>query len=361
MNKKTKGISTGAAIGIVVILVIIAGAGIYLTTSGGPGPAKENEKIGLILATGGLGDRSFNDQSYWGAQEAVEDFNVTLDYVEPKSVSEYEGYQTDFAASGEYDLITCIGFDQAPTLDNVASDYPNQDFAIVDAIAQGENNVASLLFNDWEEAFLCGVVAGNMTETNKVGIVGGMDITLINRFVMGYKQGVLWANENMENEDVMVRYVGAWNDPSKGKSLAETMYNEGADIIYGAAGKSHLGVFQAAEEENNKWAIGTDVDQAWSVPKHADVILASGLKRVDLAVHDQIKRAVNDNFKSGMISYGMSENAVGFGTGIAVGDENISKYIRASQSEVEIPDNVIQSVQNAVEGIRNGTIEIQHP
>ncbi len=361
MNKKIKGISSGAAIGIIVILIVIAGAGAYLSMSGDLGTGSEKEKIGLVLATGGLGDRSFNDQSYWGAEQAVEDFDVKLDHVEPKSVSEYEGYQTDFAETGEYELIACIGFDQASTLENSAQDYPNQDFAIVDAVATGENNVASLIFNDWEESFLCGVVAGKMTETNKVGIVGGMDIPLINRFVAGYRQGVLWANENMENEDVLVRYVGAWNDPAAGKSLAETVYNQEADIIYGAAGKSHLGVFQAAEEAENRWAIGTDVDQAWSVPKHADVILASGLKRTDLAVYDQIQRAINDNFKSGIIQYGMGPNAVGVGTGIAVGDENINEYIRASHSEVEIPDHVIQSVKDAVEGIRNGTIEIEHP
>lgn len=361
MNKKIKGISSGAAIGIIVILIVIAGAGAYLSMSGGTGPSEENEKIGLVLATGGLGDRSFNDQSYWGAQRAVEDFGVKLDYVEPKSVSEYEGYQTSFAETGEYGLIACIGFDQASTLENVAKDYPNQDFAIVDAVATGENNVASLIFNDWEESFLCGVVAGKMTDTNKVGIVGGMDIPLINRFVAGYRQGVLWANEDMDNEDVLVRYVGAWNDPAAGKSLAETMYNQGADIIYGAAGKSHLGVFQAAEEADNRWAIGTDVDQAWSVPKHADVILASGLKRTDLAVYDQIKRAINDNFKPGIIQYGMGPGAVGVGTGIAVGNENINQYIRASHSEVEIPDHGIQAVKDAVEGIRNGTIVIEHP
>ncbi len=358
MNKYTKGISTGAMIGIIVILIVVAGAGIYLSMNGGQ---EENEKIGLILATGGLGDRSFNDQGYWGAQRAAEDFNVNFDYSEPESVAEYEGFQTQYAESGEYDLIVCIGFDQAGALENVAEEYPNQDFAIVDATATGENNVASLRFNDWEESFLCGVVAGKMTETNKVGIEGGMDIPLINRFVYGYRQGVLWANENMENDDVLVRYVGAWDDPATGKSLAETMYNQGADIIYGAAGKSHLGVFQAAKEEEDRWAIGTDVDQAWSSPEYENVILASGLKRVDQAVYNQIERSVNDNFKPGTIHYGITEKGVGFGTGIAVGDENINQYIRASHSKVDIPDNVIEAVENAVEGIKNGTIQIEHP
>ena len=351
MNKKI-------GIAVVVIIVIAAAAGYVLTSDGGQGG--DQEKVGLILATGGLGDKSFNDLAYWGAQDAEEDYDLKLDYVEPREVSEYEGYQRDFARTGEYEIIVCVGFDQASALENVASDYPEQNFAIVDSVAEGSNNVASLVFNDWEQAFLCGVVAGKMTEANKVGIEGGMDIPLINNFVKGYRQGAMWANDEIENEDVLVRYVGAWNDITTGKSLAEQMYNEGADIIYGAAGKSHLGVFRAAEEHDDLQAIGEDVDQTWSAPEHADQILASGLKRVDLAVYDQIEKAIQDNFEPGVISYGMGEGAVGFGTGIAVGDENISQYIRASHSEIDIPDSVMQAVQDAVEGIRDGSIQIKH-
>ncbi len=348
-------------IAVVVIAAIAVGLG-YAFLGGEPSETiEENEgKIGLVLATGGLGDQSFNDLSYRGAKEAAEEFNYELDYVEPESVSEFETYQRQYAETGEYDLIICIGFDQASALSKVASDYPDQKFAIVDSTAEGENNVASLLFNDWEEAFLAGVTAGKMTETNKVGIEGGMDIPLINNFVMGYRQGVLWANDQMDNDDVLVRYVGGWSDVATGKSLAEAMYSEGADIIYGAAGRSHLGVFQAAQEADNRWAIGTDVDQSWSTD-YEDVILASGLKRVDLAVHNQIKKVANNNFESGVVSYGMAEGAVGVGTGIAIGDENINPYIRAaSDSGVEIPENVIDSIEEAVQKIRNGTIQIEH-
>lgn len=358
MKIKNREISTSAIATIVIIVIIVVGIGAYYATRGPSAPAK---KVGLILATGGLGDKSFNDESYWGALDAAEDLDVALDYVEPIEIAEYEGYQIDFASSGEnYEIIVCIGFDQAPYLDEVASDYPNQNFAIVDAVAEGENNVASLIFNDWEEAFLCGVVAGKMTQTNKVGIEGGFDIPLIRRFIQGYRQGVLWANPEMDNDDVLVRFVMAWDDPTTGKSLADEMYAEGADIIYGVAGKSHLGVFEAAEEDPDHWAIGTDVDQAWSAPEHADVIIASGLKRVDLAVYDQIEIAVEGIFEPGIISYGMTEGAAGFGTGIAVGDENISTYIRASASEVEIPDDVIAAVENAVAGILYETIVIVH-
>lgn len=326
-------------------------------------------KVGLILATGGLGDRSFNDQSYWGAERAARELaakhgvplEAVFTYVEPRSIADYEAFQRQFARSGEYTIIVCIGFDQAPVLEEVAPDYPNQKFVVIDAVAKAPN-VASIVFNDWEEAFLVGVVAGMMTKTGKVGVLGGMDIPLIRRFVDGFSQGARWANPTIRPEDVLVRYVGAWNNPTLGKELALQMYGAGADMIYGAAGKSHLGVFAAAEENPNWWAFGTDVDQAWSAPEHADVIVASGLKRVDLAVYTEIMKAVEGTWKPDVISYGMVSDTK-IGTGIAVGRGDIGDYgdyISASYSEVEIPEAVMRKVVDAVIGILNGTIVIVH-
>jgi basic membrane protein A len=330
-------------------------------------------KIGLILATGGLGDRSFNDQSYWGASEAAKEIaterkakvEAVLNYVEPTSIAEYEGFQRDFAGANEYSIIVCVGFDQAPILEEVAPDYPDQKFVVIDAVAKAPN-VASILFNDWEEAFLCGVAAGMMTKTGKVGIEGGMDIPLIHKFVQGFTQGALWANKNMTKKDVLVRYVGAWDNPSLGKELALEMYAS-ADIIYGAAGKSHLGVFAAAEEAKNRWAIGTDVDQAWSMPEHADIIIASGLKRVDLAVKSEIQKALKGTlhsvqgqaWKSGIIQYGI-KTEIGIGTGIAIGNQDVNEYIRTSKSKVKIPPEIISKLVEAVNGIKDGKIVIEH-
>lgn len=329
--------------------------------------AADVPKIALILATGGLGDRSFNDQSYWGAERAAKElaerYGVPVEqifsYVEPRSIADYEGYQREFARTGEYTIIVSIGFDQAPVLEEVAPDYPNQKFVVIDAVAAADN-VASIVFNDWEEAFLCGVVAGLWTKTNKVGMLGGMDIPLIRRFYQGFSQGAMWANPNIKPEDVLVRYVGAWNNPTLGKELSLEMYQAGADVIYGAAGKSHLGVFAAAEENPDWWAMGTDVDQSWSTPEHADVIIASGLKRVDLAVYTEIMKAVEGTWKPGVIVYGMvSESKIG--TGIAVGKvDKFPPYVVASLSEMEIPEWILDKVVEAAEGILEGTIVIEH-
>ena len=262
-------------VGLLVLLLVTIGALVAF--------AADYPKVGLILATGGLGDKSFNDQSFKGASDAAAQiaaqYGVTvddvLDYVEPSDISEYEGYQLQFADSGEYDIIVCIGFDQASALETVAPQYPDQKFVIVDMVVMGDN-IASVVTNDWEEAFLVGVAAGYLTKTDIIGFEGGMEIPLIIGFMKGYTQGAEWVNPDVQ---VLVRYVGEWANPTLGAELAREMYNAGADYIYGAAGKSHLGVFTAAEENPNWYAFGTDVDQALTAPEHADVIVGSGLKR----------------------------------------------------------------------------------
>ncbi len=344
-----------------VALTVAALVLVLLLVSTGFAQEGDFPKIGLVLATGGLGDKSFNDQSFKGAADAAAviaaQYGVTvedvLDYVEPTDIAEYEGYQLQFADSGDYDIIICIGFDQASALEIVAPQYPDVKFVIVDMVVFTDN-VASVVTNDWESAFLVGVAAGMMTETNIIGFEGGMEIDLIIGFMNGYTQGAQWVNPDVE---VLVRYVGEWANPTLGAELAREMYNAGADIIYGAAGKSHLGIFTAAEEKAGRYAMGTDVDQAATAPEHADVIIGSGLKRVDLAVESQILQLINGTWSSGIFGYGIATD-FGFGTGISIGALDVNNYISKSASEVEVSCDVIMKLIEAANGILDGSIVI---
>lgn len=325
------------------------------------GFAEDYPKIGLILATGGLGDKSFNDGAFKGATDActviAAQYGVTvedvLDYVEPTAEAEYAGFQLQFADAGIYDLVVCIGFDQSFALEVTAADYPDQKFALVDMVVMADN-VASLVVNDWETAFLCGVVAGSMTKTGTVGLLGGKDEPLIQRFLAGYSQGALWANADVT---VIHRFVGDWDNPTLGGEISREMYNAGADYIYGAAGKSHLGLFPVAAENAAWWAIGTDVDQAGTVPEHADVIIASGIKRVDYEVETTIL-AINDGtWAAGIYSYGMATD-FGIGTGIAVGSIDVNNYVFKSLSTATVPAEVVLRCVEAANGFLDGSIVV---
>lgn len=298
MSKRA--VSTLVLAVIAIVILIVAIFAVYLATRP---PAAPTPKVGLILATGGLGDKSFNDISYAGAIRARDELGIQLDYVEPRAIAEYEGLQRDFAKTGEYAIIVCIGFDQADALTKVAGEYPNQKFAIVDMTVD-KPNVASLLFKANEGSFLIGVVAGMKTVTGKVGFVGGMDIPLIRDFFVGYEAGVKWANPAATVVDPV--FVGGWADPTKGKELALGLVDAGVDAIYVAAGKSGLGALEAAHEKGVT-AFGVDACQCYLYPE----IVASMTKRVDVAVFEMIKAAIDGTFQGGIYSGGLKEGWVG--------------------------------------------------
>jgi basic membrane protein A len=260
-------------------------------------------KVGMITGTGGLGDKSFNDISFSGVLRAAEELGVDYDYVEPTAIAEYEGIQRDFAMSGDYGLIICIGFDQAEALTIVASEYPDQKFALVDMVVDN-TNVASLTFRANEGSFLLGVVAGMKSETGKIGFVGGMEIPLIVDFFVGYEAGAKWANPDVEVLTPV--YVGDWGDPAKGKELAVSLIEAGADMIFAAGGKSSLGALEAADEKD---VTGLGVDACMDYLN--ENMFASMTKRVDLAVYEMILGAMVDTFEGGFKNGGIKEGWVG--------------------------------------------------
>jgi basic membrane protein A len=235
---------------------------------------KKPIKIGLVLATGGLGDKSFNDIAYAGMLRAKTELNITFAYAQPAAIADYEGLQRGYAADGGYALIVCIGFDQAVALNATAIDYPNQKFAIVDMVVD-RPNIASLTFRANEGSFLTGVLAGMLTKTGKVGFVGGMNIPLINDFFVGYKAGAEWANASVTVLEP--QYVGNWADPATAKEQALTLIGLGADGIFAAAGKSGLGALLACNESNVN-GFGVDACQDYLYMQ----IKGSATKRVDV-------------------------------------------------------------------------------
>src|SRR5438132_406176 len=216
-------------------------------------------RVGIVFDIGGKDDKSFNAAAWQGVKRAKEELGIFLRDVEPGDPTSIEPSMRAFAERG-YDLIVGVGFAQAPIMNDVASDYPNLKFAIIDGVIDLPN-VASLIFKEHEGSFLVGMIAARTTKTNKVGFVGGMDIPLIHKFATGYEEGARYANPKIE---IFENYVGvndsAWNNPGKGKELAKAQIERGADVIFQAAGNSGLGVFDAAEGMN-KVAIGVDSTQ----------------------------------------------------------------------------------------------------
>jgi len=309
----------------------------------------------MVYATGGLGDGSFNDQAQTGVQRAEEELDISFDESQPEEVSDFASLQQQYAQSSspDYDLVCCIGFLQTDALETNASEYPDQNFMIVDSVVEADN-VGSYVFREHEGSYLVGLLAGRLTtmdfeagggatasDSTNVGFVGGVQSPLIERFEAGFTAGVKAASGNI---DVQTAYVGDFNDPSGGQEAAVSMYDSGADVIYHASGNTGTGVFRAAQDEG-RFAIGVDRDQSVTVDSFSDVILASMVKRVDTAVFTAIESVVNDEFAGGEVTtLGLEENGVEAVYGQDLGDE--------------IPDDVRSEVSDARQSIIDGDIQV---
>ena len=280
---------------------------VFLLLAGLTGATGADFRVGLVLDRGGKDDKSFNASAFAGAELARKKLGIQLKCVEATDDNAFEPLMRSFAQR-DFDLVIGIGFAQKEAIAKVAGLYPKTHFAIVDARVDAPN-VRSLLFEEHEGAYLIGAIAALTSKTGRIGFVGGMDIPLIRRFVMGYEAGAKAVSPAII---VTANYVGitseAWNNPPKGKELAMAQYDGGADIIFAAAGASGLGVFDAAEDRR-KLVIGVDANQNWVKP---GLVLTSMLKRVDEAIFSTIEEAKAGRFSGGAKQFGLANKGVDY-------------------------------------------------
>ncbi|MGY9010887.1 MAG: BMP family lipoprotein, partial [Rhodobacterales bacterium] len=202
--------------------------------------------------------------------------------------------------------IVMAGFAFANALGEVAGDYPDTKFAIIDMVVDAPN-VRSVVFNEHEGSYLVGMMAAKASKSGVIGVVGGMDIPLIRRFNCGYVQGAKAANANIKVIQNMTGTTpAAWNDPVKGGELARAQIDQGADVIYHSAGGTGIGVLQAAADEGIL-GIGVDKNQNHL---HPGKVLTSMVKRVDVAVYNAFKDGVN--LTSGFVVMTLANEGVGY-------------------------------------------------
>ena len=280
-------------------------------------------KVGLILAMGGLGDKSFNDSAYAGLLKAQNDFDIEVKYVEPNSWMEDAYFLEEYSQNG-FDLIIATSYTAQDAMEDISSKFPNTKYAIVDTRAKEGANIASLVFDESEGSFLVGAIAAKMSKTGKVGFIGALDIPLINRFKSGYEQGAKYVNPNIS---VITTYVGGdapFSDPLKGKEHAYSLANQGVDVIYHASGNTGIGILEGVKEKGI-YGIGVDCDQDDIVKGQ---VLTSMLKNVNNAIYKVIQDTVNGEFKGQVYNFGLKENGVGTTdfkyTRQIIGSENIN-------------------------------------
>ena len=254
----------------------------------------------------------FADSAVEGLERIKKEYSAKIEVFDTNSSEDYEKRLREAAQNN--DLTFASAFKFLESLNNVAKDYPDKNFAIVDTISDLPN-VKSIDFKDEEGAFLMGIIAGNATKTNKVGFIGAIKEELIERFSSGFMAGLKVSNEEAYKnirEGNLVQYIGNFNDQKKASDIAKKMYDEGADIIFESAGEAGKGLFRAAKEKG-KYAIGADIDWAERFPEYANFILSSMIKNLDEAVYTTAKEVINSDFKAGpnnKMEIGLKDNGI---------------------------------------------------
>jgi basic membrane protein A len=344
LSKRFGRMAASAAAGAVLMAAAACGGGgdAGSTSSAQPSagassaPATGALKVGLAFDVGGRGDKSFNDAAFAGLEKAKTELGADIKELSPAADGSNRGELLRQLADAGYNPIVGVGFAYADDMKKTADEYPEIQFAIVDS-ASNAPNLTGLLFAEEQGSYLAGVAAATKSKSGHVGFVGGVENDLIKKFQAGFDAGV----KSVKKDAVIdVKYLTPDGDfsgfkaPDKGKVAAEKMYQDGADIVYHAAGDSGLGVFQAAAAAK-KLAIGVDSDQRQTI-KETDlqpVIMTSMLKRVDVGVFEFIK-AFQGGAKGGSNTvYDLKVDGVGLATtGGAIDD--IKEKLDAAKQDI---------------------------
>ena len=308
------------------LLIIIFSSLPVFFTSPTSAPLKTNSSnnaikhVAIVFSTGGLGDKSYNDAAFSGAQRANDTSLVQIDYAVPTTINEINQYIEAYASQTSpyaYDLIIVVGYSAAAGVNASSIKHPSINFAIIDDNSINRSNVADITFKEHEGSFLVGAMAAMTTQSKIIGFLGGQNISLINKFRSGYEQGTRYVDPNIT---ILVSYSPDQNNPygniTAGQLVANAQISLGADIIYAAAGGTCIGVFNAVNasdaQGSHVYAIGVDSDQDYIYPGN---ILTSMVKRVDTATYDLISTTINSTlsttFMGKDVILGLAENGVG--------------------------------------------------
>ncbi len=314
----------------------------------------DGPKVGLAYDVGGRGDQSFNDSAYAGMEKATEDVGATCTEAKasPEENDTIRAERLRTLAEGGFNPVVAVGFIYSPAAATVAAEYPDTNFAVIDGYSTflpktPLKNLSDLVFAEEQGSYLVGVAAALKTKAKHVGFVGGTHGDLIKKFEAGFTAGVKSVDPAIK---IDVQYLTedpndgktGFENPTGGKDAASAMYQSGADVVYHAAGKSGLGVFDAVEAAGDgNWAIGVDSDQYLTVDDaQKPHILTSMLKRIDTAVFDYVKANADEDVTAGIVAYDLKAEGVGYSKSGGFVDD-ISSEIDAAAEKIKSGEIVV--------------------
>ena len=301
-------------------------------------------KVGLAFDIGGRGDASFNDSAAAGLDKAISDLGVKKENTKELTATDAESEDSKQTrlrqlASEGHNPVVSVGFAYSEATAAIAPQFPSTQFAVVDGfIPDAPPNVTFLGFAEQEGSFLVGVIAALKSKSCTIGFVGGVNVPLIQKFQAGFEQGVKTVAPDAKVVSKYITEAGdltGFTDAPKGQVAAKGLIDQGADVVYHAAGASGKGVFAAAKEANVQ-AIGVDSDQynQKTVAEYKDVIITSMLKRVDVAVFDYIAAVGGNDLANLPKVFDLKVDGVGYSTSGGKIDDDTKSWVEAYKQQI---------------------------
>jgi basic membrane protein A len=325
-------------------------------------------KVGEVTDLGGVDDKSFNASAWKGVQDAISQLGVEGKYLESKDQSDYAKNIQQFLSEND-DLIVTVGFLLGVDTATAAKANPNTKFAIVDytypdcwpGAVEGKDcgsatdlaNVRGLAFQTDQAGFLAGIAAASMSQTGKVGTFGGIKLPTVTIFMKGFEAGVKYYNQQAGKNVTVLGwstakddglFTGNFDSTDDGRKFAESLMQEGADVIMPVAGPVGLGSAAVCKETGKCLIVGVDTDMYVSAPEYKEVVLTSVMKKIDVAVFKTIQDVKDGKFAGGTVTYTIADGGV-----------DIAPF---HDFDSKVPADVKTMIDTAKKGLIDGSITV---
>jgi basic membrane protein A and related proteins len=255
-----------------------------------------------LLTPGPISDQSWNGGAYQGLLRVRDSIGAQISHIQTKTPAEFEENFRQYGAEG-YDLVFGHGFEFQDAARAVAPSFPNTEYVVTSGNTSS-SNVSSMVFGFAEPSYLAGMVAGAMTHSNRIGLIGGTELPPVRESFLAFSEGVRAVNPAAR---LVTSYIGNWDDVSAGKEQALAQLASGVDVIFQNADAAGLGIIQAVREAPNAYVFGTNSNQNDIAPEVTLGSVAIDLPHAFLTV----AREVHDHaFKPGLITLGMRQQVV---------------------------------------------------
>lgn len=290
-----------------------------------------------LLTPGPISDQSWNGSAYEGLLRIRDSLGASVSHIQTKTPAEFEENFRQYGAQG-YTVVFGHGFEFQDAAARVAPEFPKTTFITTSGNTSGPN-LAGIRFAFEEPSYLAGMVAGAMTKTNVIGAIGGTELPPVKDSFKAFTDGAKAVNPKVQ---ILISYIGSWEDASAGKEQALAQIARQADVIFQNADAAGLGVFQAARESKKAFVFGSNSNQNAVAP---DVVIGSVVVDVPHAFLSVARDIAAGTFTPRVVPMGSSADAVR----LELNDALVSK----------IPATVLKSIDSVKAGIADGTIKIE--